>query len=130
MPRVNIIFPKAVFNTIKPKFSVEVNGEQITATVIRSTFSADGAHFVVDIPPEVNPEEFISVISSDGAKAYRRALVVVDKDTCIECGACTAECAYEALVLDQDFHLVVNSDNCTGCRTCIDSCPRHCITVH
>jgi Na+-translocating ferredoxin:NAD+ oxidoreductase RNF subunit RnfB len=130
MVRVNLIIPKSYFETIKPKFAIEMNGETVTTTVIRSTFTADGAHFVVDVPSDVDPEEFIRVMSSEGAKAFRRALVVVDRDLCIECGECTAECAYEALVLDQDFHLVVNKDNCTGCRACTDACPRHCITVH
>ena len=131
MVKVNVILPKNYnFNGIRPKISIDVNGTSVAATIIRSTFTPDGAHLVMDIPKDVDVDEFTKFMSQDGAQAYKRALVTVDANECIQCGQCPAACAYDALVLDADFKLVVNQENCIGCRTCVDTCPRQCITVY
>ncbi|MHA1793912.1 MAG: ATP-binding protein [Promethearchaeota archaeon] len=130
MRKVNIILPRDYdYNEIKPKITVNVNGEKVVATIIRSTFTSNGMHLVVNIPKEVNVDEFIKIFSRDGAVAYIRKLVTVDTNMCIECGQCTAVCMYGALNLDDDFNLVVEQENCTGCGICLDSCPRRCISV-
>nr|MDO8115136.1 4Fe-4S binding protein [Candidatus Sigynarchaeota archaeon] len=131
MGKINVIFPKNYdFNGVKTKLTIEVAGVPVVATIIRSTFTSDGAHMVLDIPKEIDADEFIKTMSQDGARAYVRALVTVDENECIQCGECCSACAYNALTLDADFNLVVNKDNCTGCRTCVDACPRRCITVY
>ncbi len=131
MGKINVIFPKNYnFNGIKPKLSIDVNGKPVAAAIIRSTFTADGAHLVLDVPAGVDLDDFAKFMSQDGARAYKRALVTVDANECIQCGQCTASCAYDALTLDADFKLVVNQENCIGCRTCVDTCPRQCITVY
>ncbi len=110
---------------------MDINGSPVIATIIRSSFEPEGVHFVVDIPKDVNADEFVQFLSQDGdVQAYKRALVTVDESECIQCGQCTASCAYGALVLDEQMRLVVNRDKCTGCRTCVDSCPRRCISVY
>ena len=130
MTKINLIYPKTYdFNGIKPKITVDIDNQAVKATIIRSTFTSEGAHFVVDVDPEVDAEVFMKRMAQNGAKAYKRALVSVDKDACIECGHCTALCNFKALVLDDSFHLVVDQDNCTGCRSCVDACVRRCITV-
>lgn len=130
MTKINIIFPKSYdFNGLKPKISIDVKGKPVSASIVRSALSPEGAHFVVDIPNDVESDSFIEAVSREGAHAYKRALVVVDTKECIECGQCTALCAYEALVLDDNFHLIVNRENCISCRACIDCCPRRAITL-
>lgn len=131
LPKINIIFPKNYdFNGIKPKITIEINGKPVVASIIRSSFTPEGVHFIVDVPKDVDVDEFVQFMSKDGAQAYKRALVTVDESECIQCGQCSASCAYNALVLDEHMMLVVNRDNCTGCRTCVDSCPRRCISVY
>ncbi len=131
MGKINLIFPKNYdFNGTRPKITFDMNGVSIPATIIRSTFTADGAHLVMDVPKEIDLDEFTKFMSQGGAMAYKRALVTVDANECIQCSQCTSACAYEALTLDADFKLVVNQENCIGCRTCVDTCPRQCITVY
>jgi electron transfer flavoprotein alpha subunit len=50
------------------------------------------------------------------------ALLEIDREMCIGCGACVDACAFDALRLDEDEIAVVN-DNCTACGACIDECP-------
>lgn len=130
MQKIHIIFPKDMeYNGIKPKIPVEIDGKKIVATIVRSTITAEGAHFVVDIPKEIDAEKFMKVFTPPGTISYKRSLVNLNKDECIECGQCTALCSYDALTLDEEFNIVVNKDNCVGCRMCVDACPRKCITI-
>jgi electron transfer flavoprotein alpha subunit len=62
--------------------------------------------------------------SANLAKLQRRnmALLEIDRELCIGCGACVDACAFDALRLDEQEIAVVN-DNCTACGACIDECP-------
>ena len=50
------------------------------------------------------------------------ALLEIDRELCIGCGACVDACAFGALEMDDQEIAVVN-DNCTACGACIDECP-------
>ncbi len=48
---------------------------------------------------------------------------VIDKDTCIGCGTCEAECPVGAITVDTDGKYVINADECLGCGACAGACP-------
>ena len=54
--------------------------------------------------------------------------LVIDREKCIGCGACTAGCPFGALSLDSDGKAAV-SEACTACSTCVDLCPVGAITL-
>lgn len=49
------------------------------------------------------------------------ALLIIDKEACIGCGACVDVCPFGALALVDDVAVV--NDNCTACAACIPECP-------
>ncbi len=49
------------------------------------------------------------------------AIVSVDKEKCIGCGACVDACPFGALVLVDDT--VTVTDKCTACGACLEICP-------
>ncbi|MDD4565629.1 MAG: 4Fe-4S binding protein [Eubacteriales bacterium] len=46
---------------------------------------------------------------------------VID-DSCINCGACEAECPTEAISAGDDQH-EIDADKCIDCGACVDACP-------
>jgi len=55
------------------------------------------------------------------------AILIIDKDKCIGCGACVNVCRYGALeVVDG---LAVVNDNCAACRMCLDECPADALSL-
>ncbi len=54
--------------------------------------------------------------------------VVVNKDMCLSCGACIAQCPAEALAFGADDKAECNPDVCLDCGACVDTCPVSAIT--
>ena len=47
----------------------------------------------------------------------------VDKQSCVDCGACTAVCPTGALVFEEDWTLIYVEDKCILCLACVPACP-------
>ncbi len=46
----------------------------------------------------------------------------IDIDTCINCGACEAECP-EGAISEIDGNMVIDEAKCVDCAACVDVCP-------
>lgn len=54
----------------------------------------------------------------------RRFTVIRDRELCINCGACTVQCANGCHYFKEDGKtLLCNSDNCVACHRCVAFCP-------
>ena len=50
--------------------------------------------------------------------------ILIDKDSCVDCGECTSVCIPQALSLDNKTgKLIFDKDKCILCKSCLDSCP-------
>lgn len=47
--------------------------------------------------------------------------MIVDKETCVGCGACVAICPVGAISLEDKAH--IDADACIGCGACVNGCP-------
>ena len=54
----------------------------------------------------------------------KKGRVIVEKDLCIDCGACVSLCPTDALYFKDDFSVEFTEGKCIGCLLCIDSCCR------
>ena len=54
---------------------------------------------------------------------------MVDKDTCIGCGACVSMCPVGAIQFDENGKASINPEICIKCRTCEGVCPVSAITI-
>ena len=57
--------------------------------------------------------------------------IIIDRDLCVDCGACTSICITQALSLDKKTKkLKFNKDKCILCGLCLDCCPVTAIKVN
>lgn len=56
-----------------------------------------------------------------------QSVVEIDREKCVDCGACTAVCAVNALEMDENWELVHHEDKCLECMLCIRACPTRAI---
>jgi NAD-dependent dihydropyrimidine dehydrogenase PreA subunit len=52
---------------------------------------------------------------------------IINKDDCIQCGACESECP-EGAISEVDGYYVVNGSVCKDCGSCADVCPTNSAT--
>lgn len=53
--------------------------------------------------------------------------IKIHTDKCLDCGACCAVCAVDALHLDETATLYFDKDRCLDCKLCVTACPARAI---
>lgn len=57
--------------------------------------------------------------------------IVIDQDSCVDCGLCTGVCPTQALILNPEtFRLDFRRSRCIVCEQCIPACPVAAITTN
>lgn len=73
---------------------------------------------------EDNIEKGIAFIKKSGVDVKDVVSVIeVDKDRCVDCGACTAAYVVGALEMDENWVLTYHPEKCLECALCIKACP-------
>lgn len=57
------------------------------------------------------------------------SLFVVDKDRCIQCGECVADCPPRVLAMEDDIPVCTNEAGCYRCQHCLAICPTAAVSV-
>lgn len=54
--------------------------------------------------------------------------IQIDKSKCVECGACTGVCKFNALIIEKpEWTISYDETLCKTCHLCITACPLHAI---
>ena len=57
--------------------------------------------------------------------------ILIDEDSCVDCGLCTGVCPTQALSLDPEtFRLKFKRSRCIVCEQCIPTCPVQAISTN
>ena len=59
-----------------------------------------------------------------------KKIAIVDRNTCVACGACAKDCPREAVSVWKGCYARVDAAKCVGCGICAKTCPAGCITVN
>lgn len=116
----------------------------ITLDEARETLKAAHEHGLVHLTM-YNPDQHVFALCSccecccqniQSMKKYRRPdliahadyVAAVDRDACVQCGACVQRCKFGAQENDGGA-VVFHQDRCYGCGLCVSKCPTEAITL-
>jgi len=51
----------------------------------------------------------------------------VNKDKCVGCGSCVANCPYDAIKIGEDGKAEIDPEKCKNCGRCKEVCPMEAI---
>ena len=104
------IFAKAIIETC-----IEIN-------VLRAKIDGEKNIMLLDVP-EDGIEKFTEFMNKYKINVTPiKESITLDKDSCIDCGACVSICPTDALYSD-DFSIELDGTKCILCKACIDVCP-------
>lgn len=87
---------------------------------------------ILDLEGEpANIEAGLEFLREQGVDVQEAAKDInLDKELCVDCGACIVVCHNQALVMDKDtFELELQKDACILCELCVKACPVRAIKV-
>ncbi len=123
--RVTLTFPRTtVHMPITYKLAKDFN---VAANIIRAQVAPNQiGKLVVELQGDIDEIqaaiEWMRIQDIDVSSASGE--IVIDEDSCVDCGLCTGVCPTQALILDpKSFQLVFKRPRCVVCEQCIPTCP-------
>lgn len=123
--RVTLTFPRSTVQIpITYRLAKDFN---VAANIIRAQVAPDRmGKLVVELQGDIDEIdaaiEWMRLREIDISSASGE--IVIDEESCVDCGLCTGVCPTEALILEpQTFKLKFRRSHCIVCEQCVPTCP-------
>jgi len=128
MTIINVTLPMRIIKGLSDYSNIvnEVLKQEISFNILKFSTDSSGIKMLLDVP-EDKIKDITKSLKKSNIIVNKKGRVSIDKELCVNCGACVSLCPTEALCLNSDFELVFSEELCIGCNLCLDSCPRYAI---
>lgn len=101
----------------------------VAVNVLRANIEYDTATIVIDVP-EDKEEAITNKFIEYGVNVEKLdETVEIDRDKCVDCGACIAVCPTEAIRFKDDWTIEVDEEECIRCGACVEACPTRALLI-
>lgn len=122
--KVKLHFPRKWIS--KPLMSEVISRYGIVFNILHAdiSYDSDGTLIAELSGEDESVNNSLAYIKSVGIqyKLYNKS-IIIQEDECIDCGACTAVCPSNALIMDENNELKFDKEKCLVCELCIKACP-------
>ena len=129
--RVTLTFPqRTVHMPVTYRLAKDFN---VAANIIRAQVAPNQiGTLVLELSGDIDELEAAIewMRSQDITVSLASREILIDEDSCVDCGLCTGVCPTEALTLDpKTFRLKFWRSRCVVCEQCIPTCPVQAIST-
>ena len=130
--RVTLTFPRKTIQTpVTYRLAKDFN---VAANIIRAQVAPNQVGtLVLELSGDIDElEAAVDWMRSQGiGVSLANREILIDEESCVDCGLCTGVCPTEALSLDpQTFRLKFMRSRCVVCEQCIPTCPVQAISTN
>jgi NAD-dependent dihydropyrimidine dehydrogenase PreA subunit len=130
--RVTLTFsPRTVHMPVTYRLAKDFN---VAANIIRAQVAPNQVgKLVLELSGDIDElEAAIEWLRSQGiGVSLASREIVIDENSCVDCGLCTGVCPTEALILEPEiFKLKFLRSRCVVCEQCIPTCPVQAISTN
>lgn len=130
--RVTLTFPKrAIQMPVTYRLARDFN---VAANIIRAQVAPNQiGKVVVELAGDIDQLEAAIewMRSQDIHVSLQSREILIDEDSCVDCGLCTGVCPTQALTLNPEtFDLTFTRSRCIVCEQCIPTCPVQAISTN
>lgn len=106
----------------KPILSKTILKTKLNINILQAEVTNNISEYVVEVDDK-DKDKFLDVVRKEGIIAEElKESINLNREKCIDCGACVSLCPVDALVM-KNFEVTVEEEKCVLCGRCINSCP-------
>jgi len=101
---------------------------KVPINILNADITPHGGAILIEVPSQ-EIKRVIKAFQEKGVIVTVQKRVGVDKENCIDCGACYSLCPADAITFKEDASIIFDEGICISCSLCVDACPTRAITI-
>lgn len=101
---------------------------KVPINILNADITPQGGAILIEVPSQ-EIKRVIKAFQEKGVIVTVQNRVGVDKEKCIDCGACYSLCPADAIAFKEDASIIFDEGVCISCGLCVDACPTRAITI-
>lgn len=112
-------------NVNTPVLSNTVLKTGIPINILDAKVTQGAGEMIIDVPASGSKlESMIASLQDQGVTTKKIvAIVEIDAEKCISCGACVSPCPAQAITQESNWDVRVDLEKCIRCLLCVKACP-------
>ncbi len=109
----------------EPILALAIKETGLVPNILYAEFGARGGEILLSIDAtDKDVDGFIELFKQKGVQVKEvKHAIQLDRESCLDCGACLSLCPSEALHHTEDKTVELDESKCVYCELCVPSCP-------
>jgi len=118
--RILLKFPqKQVYEPITSQVILE---SKASINILSANITPKGGEILAEVNLS-DVDRVVTLFRKRGVTVSVQKKIEVNRDSCVDCGACYSLCPVDAITIQKDNAVAFDVEKCVACGLCVDNCP-------